>query len=162
VKVARRLEIRGADFWAGIAFIVVGVAVMALSTQYRLGSGNRIGPGVMPMVLGGLLALIGVPVALSGLRLASGPASARGPAATRRLPWLRPLFFVLVAPAAFAVILGQGGLVAATAALVVVAALADRDSRPIEVAILACVLSLFAIALFVWGLGLRLPIWPRF
>jgi hypothetical protein len=53
------------------------------------------------------------------------------------------------------------GLVAAVAALVLVGAYAARDVRPLENVALAAVMILFWAAVFVWLLGLPLPLWPN-
>jgi hypothetical protein len=53
------------------------------------------------------------------------------------------------------------GLVAAVAALVLVGAYAARDVRPLENVALAAVMILFSVAVFVWLLGLPLPLWPN-
>jgi CHASE2 domain-containing sensor protein len=54
------------------------------------------------------------------------------------------------------------GLVIALIVVVIVAALASRESRPLEVAALAGALAAFSVAVFVYGLRLPLPIWPAF
>ena len=38
--------------------------------------------------------------------------------------------------------------------------LASRESKPLEVAALTCVLAAFAAGVFVYGLRLPLPLWP--
>jgi hypothetical protein len=51
------------------------------------------------------------------------------------------------------------GLVAAVAVLVLVGAYAARDVRPLENVALAGVMVLFSVGIFVWLLGLPLPLW---
>src|SRR5215467_9838784 len=53
------------------------------------------------------------------------------------------------------------GLIAAVAVLVLVGAYAARDVRPLENLALAAVMILFSVAVFVWLLGLPLPLWPN-
>ena len=48
------------DFFAGLMFVVVGVAFAWGATTYSVGSGARMGPGYFPLMLGILLAILGV------------------------------------------------------------------------------------------------------
>src|SRR6187431_2425896 len=47
------------DFWAGMMFLVIGVAFAWGATTYSFGSSARPGPGYFPFGLGVLLALLG-------------------------------------------------------------------------------------------------------
>jgi hypothetical protein len=49
---------------------------------------------------------------------------------------------------------------AAVAVLVLVGALASRESRPLETIGLVVVLIAFSSVVFVWLLGLPIPLWP--
>jgi putative tricarboxylic transport membrane protein len=49
----------GKDFWAGLMYAGFGLAFMLTALGYRMGSAVRMGPGYFPVVLGGLLALLG-------------------------------------------------------------------------------------------------------
>ena len=139
------------DFWAGLIFVVLGAAFVALALQYRLGDLHRIGPGMFPTLVGSLLVGLGLIVTARALVL-EGPPIERVQA--------RPLIVSLAAIALFALALQWLGLVAAIAVLVVVGASASREVRLLQVLALAIFLILFAIAVFVWLLGLPLPLWP--
>ena len=52
------------------------------------------------------------------------------------------------------------GLVAAVAVLVLIGANATREVRLLDVLALAAVMVVFSVAVFVWLLGLPLPLWP--
>jgi len=79
----------------------------------------------------------------------------------RIAPWQpRPLLLVTAAVVAFAFLLGPLGLVGAILALVLLAALAGREFRPREVALLYLALTILAVGLFVYGLGLPFRLWP--
>ncbi len=73
----------------------------------------------------------------------------------------RPIVISLIAIALFAVALAHGGLIAAVAVLVLVSAVASRESKPLETLALVAVLIAFSVAVFVWLLGLPIPIWPE-
>jgi hypothetical protein len=139
------------DFWAGLIFVVFGAAFVALALQYRLGDLHRIGPGMFPVLIGTLLAGLGLIVAARALAL-------EGPPVER--VHVRPLLVSLLALVLFALALQWLGLVAAIAVLVLVGAYASREVRLLQVLGLAMFLIVFAIAVFVWLLGLPLPLWP--
>jgi hypothetical protein len=139
------------DLWSGLIFIAIGVAFILLAQQYRLGTLHRMGPGMFPTLVGGLLVLLGAAVALRSLVLAGEPVPRFH---------LRPLAVSLLAIVLFGVALQWLGLIAAIAVLVVVGAYAARDTRPLENAVLAAVMILFSVGVFVWLLGLPLRLWP--
>jgi len=62
----------------------------------------------------------------------------------------------------FGVLLDAGGLFLAIAAMVVIAAFADKEHRPLGVA--ACVVFLIALCwwVFIYELDIRVNIWPTF
>ena len=75
----------------------------------------------------------------------------------------RTVFVLAIIAAAvvlFGVLLQPIGLVLSLALVTVVSAFASRDSKPLEVAALTCVLAAFAAGVFVYGLRLPLPLWP--
>lgn len=141
------------DFWCGLLFIAIGVAVMVLARNYRMGTAARMGPGYFPTMLGGLMALLGLSLSI--------PAFAIDGERVQRFQ-LRPLLFVLLAIAAFGIALPYLGFAAAVVALVAVAGFADPDLRPIEVAGVAAFLVVFSILIFVVLLGLPIQLWPAF
>ena len=55
------------DFWSGAMFIAFGLFFGAFATRYDFGTAKVMGPAYFPTVLGGLLALVGVLMALAGL-----------------------------------------------------------------------------------------------
>lgn len=141
------------DFWTGLAFGGFGLFVsLYAATHYSVGSAIRMGPGYFPTAVGALVALLGLVLAISALR-ADGPP-------LPRLQW-RPTLLVLVAGVAFGYLLKPFGLVLATAALVLVSALGGHEFRWREALALAAVLAVFAVAVFVYGLGLPFPLWPE-
>jgi hypothetical protein len=146
------LRIRSqSDFWCGLLFAAIGVAVMVLAQDYRFGSAARMGPGFFPTLLGGLLALLGLALTLPAL-FKDG----------ERLPrlQLRPFVMVLLGIAAFGVGLEYLGFAVAVVALVLVGGLADPDLRPLESVGLALFLMVFSIGIFVGLLGMPLTLWP--
>ncbi len=50
----------GKDFWAGIMFMGLGIAFVAFSQNYPMGSAVRMGPAYFPTWLGSMMALLGL------------------------------------------------------------------------------------------------------
>ena len=142
------------DFWTGCAFVAFGAATVALARDYPLGTAARMGPAYFPTALGGLLAGIGLLILLKSL------VSSEGGNVARVHPWL--LVRVVVAVAAFALLLDPLGLVATSVIVVMLAASAGHEFRFGEALVNALVLATLSYLLFVWGLNQTIPVWPRF
>ena len=140
------------DFWAGLIFVAIGAAFILLASQYRIGTMHRMGPAMFPILVGALLAVLGAVIALRSFVL-------DGEGVPRL--YARPIGVSFLAIVLFGAALQWLGLVAAVAALVLVGAYAARDVRPLENVALAAVMILFSVAVFVWLLGLPLPLWPN-
>jgi len=139
------------DFWAGLIFIAIGGGFVLLAQQYRLGDMHRMGPAMFPTLVGALLAALGVIIALRAFAFHGEPVPRF---------YLRPIGMSVMAIVLFGVALQWLGLIAAIAVLVLVGAYAARDVRPLENLALAAVMIAFSVAVFVWLLGLPLPLWP--
>jgi len=141
------------DFFAGLLFIAFGIAAIAIGSHYTLGTAARMGPGYFPRILGILLIGMGLALSLRSLRL-SGP---KVPA----FKW-RPLVIVLGSVSIFGLIVNHAGVVVSTMLLIVAASAASHEFRLREAIISGVILAALAVAVFVIGLKLQLPIWPAF
>jgi drug/metabolite transporter (DMT)-like permease len=144
------------DFWAGLMFVVVGLAFAWGATSYSFGSSARPGPGYFPFGLGILLALLGALVLLSALTIETEDGEPVG-----RIGW-RPLGIIVGSIVLFGVLLPWGGMVIALPVLVITSALAGDEFHWLEALINSIVLTLLSYAIFIWGLGLTIPVWPKF
>lgn len=134
-----------ADFWAGVMFVAFGLAAVWFSREYPMGSAMRMGPGYFPTYLGWLMTLIGTIVGVKGV-LQPGE---------RIGPWaFRPLLTLGVGVIVFGLAVEPLGFVPALAILILLSALAGREFRPVEVALLIAVLVAGAVAVFIYGIGL--------
>ena len=141
------------DFYAGLLFVAFGVAAMVLSGSYPIGSASRMGPGYFPRVLGTLVIGLGAVLCLRGFR----------PTAEARPSWRwRPLTLVLASVGLFSLTAPWLGLALAGMALVFVASMASREFRWKEALLSSVILGLSAVVVFVFGLGIPLPVWPTF
>jgi Tripartite tricarboxylate transporter TctB family len=141
------------DFWSGLMFLAFAAVAMTAASGYSLGSTGRMGPGYFPLLLGGVLALLGV--------LLVGRSLLIGGEQSGRLSFL-PLLVIAAAVLAFGLLIERLGLVVSLIVATLVSACASRDSRPVEVVLLAAALTAFSVAVFVYGLRLPLPLWPTF
>lgn len=152
------------DFFAGLMFLVVGIAFAWGATNYTIGEGARMGPGYFPLLLGAILALIGVVVVFQSMVVETEDGDPVG-----AIAW-KPLFFVIAANLVFGLMIGglpklgipAMGLIVGIIALVFVASLAGDQFRAKEVAVLAAVLCVLSYVAFVWLLSLQFPVWPSF
>ena len=139
------------DFWAGLIFVAIGGGFVLLAQQYRLGDMHRMGPAMFPTLVGALLAALGLIMALRSFARDGAPMSDFH---------ARPIVVSLLAIVLFGIALQWVGLVAAVAVLVLIGANAARDVRQLDNLALAAGMIVFSVAVFVWLLGLPLPLWP--
>lgn len=152
------------DFWGGMLFAVIGlmflaiargVPGLALMPGYSMGTPARMGPGFFPFYLGALLFILGVVIAIGGIR---GEPNAES--RVEKFHW-RPILYVLGSVVMFGILLKPLGMLIAGLLLVVVASMGSHDFRPKAVAILGIVLTIFCAFVFVGGLKLPIPLCPN-
>lgn len=143
------------DVLAGLMFMAVAVFGLWASRDYPIGSALRMSTGYVPRLLCWLLLGLGAVIAVQGIRSGDTRMAFAGDR-----HW-RALIFVPASILVFAYCINRFGIVVATAALVGVGSLAGRDMRIYEVVLAAVGLVLLTLAIFIWGLGLPIPIWPE-
>jgi hypothetical protein len=145
-----RPALRGSqDLWAGVMLIATGAAATLVARGYPFGTVRRMGPGYFPTVLGCLLVLFGVYFVVRGYR--------RGESLRGRWP-IRALVVLPLALAVFGLLMTRAGFIPALAVLVLGSASAGKEFKLVEVLLLTAFLTLLAVAVFVWGLGLPYPL----
>lgn len=141
------------DFLAGFLFVAFGVAALAISQSYEIGAASRMGPGYFPRLLGLLLVVLGAFLALRGF----------WPSAEVQPQWRwRPLLVVLIGVGCFSFAAPRLGLVVAGLLLVFISSAASEEFRWKEALISGAIQGFAAVAVFVYGLGIPLPVWPLF
>jgi hypothetical protein len=152
------------DFFAGLMFLVIGLAFAIGAVDYNIGTGARMGPGYFPLILGVLMSILGIAIGAKGLIVETADGDKIG-----KWAW-KQVFFILAANFAFGILLvgvpalgiPQFGLIVAIYGLVFIASLGGYSFNTKEVAILATCLAVGSYGAFVWALNLQFPVWPSF
>lgn len=144
------------DATAGGLFIVLGALFALGALQLPLGTAIRMGPGYFPLVLSGLLVLMGL---ITLLQARSSPHGA----SAKPVPW-RGLVLILAAPIVFGLCVRGLGLAPSIVVVILLASYASRRMTHRMAFMLAVGLTLFCILVFSWALGLpieRFGPWTR-
>jgi hypothetical protein len=141
------------DLLSGLLFAVIGLGVILISSGYPIGSARAMGPGFFPVVLGGLLATIGLFIFARAVLLPESSIPVRNWA-------LRPLLLVVAAILSFCALISAAGLVASVIALVIFSRIAAAEGNLKEVLATALILPAVAVAIFVYALKIPIKLWP--
>ena len=152
------------DFLSGLMFTIVGAAFALGAREFDVGTAARMGPGYFPMMLGILLAGLGVIVTIQAFRKGGADGDPVG-----AIAW-RPLCFVLGANLLFGALLvgipafglPAFGLIVAIFGLVIMAGYAREGAKFKESVILAAILAAGSYLAFVKLLNLQFPVLPWF
>jgi Tripartite tricarboxylate transporter TctB family len=152
--VSRRLNGKRAvtDILAGLIFVAFGLAFAITSLSYELGTPLRMGPGYFPLVLGGLLVLLGLLIVGRGFISSSSAEERFG-----TVPW-RAVVLIVVAVLFFGLTVRGLGLVPATAVTALLTALASYRTGVLAAVAIAAGLTVLCVLIFVLALQLRLPL----
>ena len=144
------------DFVSGLMFIVVGIVFAVGATNYSMGTSAKPGAGYFPLILSVLMAILGGIVLFKSLTIETEGGDPIGDIA-----W-RPLIVIVVAIAVFGATINWLGLVIAVPILILISSLAGDEFKWLGVLINSIVLTLFSWLIFVVGLKLSIPLWPKF
>jgi hypothetical protein len=137
------------DIIGGFTLVAIGLFAALYAQRYDLGELQEMGPGYFPTALGVLLSILGLFIAI--------PAFFREGTAID-IEW-KSLIWVLISLAVFAIALTKAGLIVATILSVLAAAVPSKSSWKTRV-ILALSLAVIIYLVFLFGLGMILPVWP--
>jgi hypothetical protein len=138
------------DILAGAIFAGIGLAFVVASLGYELGTPLRMGPGYFPLVVGGILVLLGLGVVVKGL--VAGESITWGP-----VPW-RAMLLIVVALVFFGLTVRRAGFLPAAFVTALLAAFASYRIKPVTAVVVAAGLTGLSILVFIVGLQLRLPL----
>lgn len=148
---------------AGLMFSITGAAFALGAREYDMGTAGRMGPGYFPLVLGVILAVLGILIAFQSFGSQRRESEDIGDIA-----W-RPLCFIIGANLIFGLLLGglpsvgipAMGLIVAIVGLTFVAMMASEFCIKRAV-ILSAILAVGSYFVFVKMLGLTFQVWPWF
>lgn len=136
------------DAIAGILFIAFGVLFGFQAFGLEVGTAFKMGPGYFPLLLSGILVLLGLLIVASAINKAGD--------AVGSYAW-RGMLFILPAPVFFGLTVRGLGLVPAIFLATIIAAMASLRMRLHAALLLAVALTIFSTLVFSYGLGLPFP-----
>ncbi len=143
------------DLGSGLLFVGFGLAGLLLSPGYRMGTAAGMGPGYFPFLVSLGLAGLGAALCVRSLCRPSLPIVCGHPVQ------YRSLLLVLGTVFLFGLSLKPLGLLLSSFLLILISSAAHREWRLLESLLAALVLSVLVTALFVYGLGMPLGVWPQ-
>jgi hypothetical protein len=140
----------GRDLLGGLTFIVVGSLFALGATGFDFGDPVRPGPGFYPLVVGLLLAVLGIAIIVrSAVEAEDVPIT---------MPSWRAVTLIVGGVVIFALTVRGAGLVPATFLAALTASLASRKTSPVGAIVMAAGLTAMSVLVFVVALSLRLPL----
>ncbi len=146
----RSLRRLNKDRVSAVLLLVLGAFITFQGVSYNLGNLTHMGAGFVPVLLGVVIALVGVAI---GVTAEKGDFGTAEEAPTEWRGWLCVLGGVL----AFVVFGTWGGLVPATFLSVFIAAMGDRQNSVRDALLLAVGITVVGVAIFVYGLKMTFP-----
>ncbi len=144
------------NFWSGLMFVAVGLAFAWGATNYSFGSSARPGPAYFPFGLGVLLAIMGALVWFASITVETEDGDRIG-----AIAW-KPLLIITAAVAMFGFILPLLGMIVSLPLLIVISALAGDEFHWKDALLNTVILTVGSWLIFIKGLNLVLPLWPKF
>jgi hypothetical protein len=145
------------DLASGAIFIAFGAFFVLEALNYQFGTPFRMGPGFMPVVLGGILVAIGVAVAIKGMTIGRDEAAPQW-------PW-RGVLLVVGTIVFFAATLRGLGFIPTVLMGGFATAISSTRNTALSAVVISVGLCVLCVAIFVVGLGLIVPWfgpWLRF
>lgn len=137
------------DVLSGLLFLALAALFWWQSRDLAPGTAVRMGPGYFPLILCGVMGVLGLIVLVSGLRR---PAAAPGEVA-----W-QALAILTMSVLAFGFLLHPLGFLPTLFLVALLSAFASRKASPGQAVLLAAGIAAFCWAIFILGLGLPLSL----
>lgn len=142
-------HLKNRDVLSGLVFILIGVYVaVKANNDYTVGTLSRMGPGYFPIILGVLLALIGMVVlalAINVKGLDMKPTFG-----------IRAVLAVLLATLVFGLLIERVGMIPSALALTLIAGAAEKHYQLTRSLVLGCALGGLTWMIFIFGLEMNL------
>lgn len=143
------------DLASGAIFVGVGLFYGTYTLRtLPIGRALDMGPGYFPIVLSGLVTIIGVCVMVRSFFV--GQETPFGV-----VPW-RGIVMLTLAIVAFGLLLDWIGMLPAVFAATFLASMASKRFNPLKAGVVSIVAAFFCVAVFIYGIKLPIPviIWP--
>lgn len=138
------------DIAAGLLFLAVGLHfALGAWLSLRMGTALQMGPGYFPLVLGTLLCALGVAIVVVALRSA--------PVKLDAVSW-RGVAMVTAAIIFFAATIRGLGVAFGLGGAVLLASLSTEKNSLLQSLLIAVVFTAVSIVVFIWLLGIPLPV----
>jgi hypothetical protein len=137
------------DLLLGAIFALIGAAFVIASRGLDMGTPQRMGPGLFPLLLAAVLMLLGIAIAVQSFFTAEEGIG--------KVPW-RGLVLILAAPVLFGITVRGLGLVGAIVLAIVTSTFASQRSGLVLAGLLTLGLTIFCVLVFSYGLGLPIPL----
>lgn len=134
------------DLVSGGIFVLAGAYFALEALNYEVGTAFRMGPGFMPLLLGSVLAALGLAVAASGWK--------KPDAAQDFSPPWRAMVLIIGVIVFFGATIRGLGFVPVVFVSAFAAAMASRLNSPVFAVLLAVTLTVMCTLIFVVGLGM--------
>ncbi|CAM5780575.1 tripartite tricarboxylate transporter TctB family protein [Rhizobacter fulvus] len=144
------------DFFSGLMFVVAGVIFAVGATNYSMGTSAKPGAGYFPLMLSVIMAILGAIVLFKSLTIETEGGDPIG-----SIAW-RPLLVIIVSIAVFGAALPRLGMFLTIPLLIVMVSFAGDEFSWKGVIANSVVLTVFSWIVFIWGLGLTIPLKPFF
>lgn len=146
-----RLLPRISELIACGAIAAFGIAGIVIALDYEFGSVRRMGPGFFPIATSVVIVLLAAATAAETLTQ---------PPRETRTSW-RPLIFISLAVIVWVVLIDSAGLVPASIAMILIAALAKPPFQPLALALLCAGICIAGYSIFIVGFGMPLTLLGR-
>jgi len=143
------------DVLGGILLILVGIGTVIEGSTLTIGHLTQMGAGYFPIVLGCILAGLGILLTAGGLLSREGHGDDHAPLVK---PDWRGCCAIIAGVLAFLLVGGRFGLAPGTFACVLISALGDRSTSAKGALILAIAVTAFTVGLFWYLLRIQFPI----
>ena len=142
------------DYYAGGLMLLLGLGAAVTGAGYKFGSLARMGPGFMPVMLGIVLAFLGLLIAGTALASSEDDGKRFLPDHPQWFGWL----CIISGPVLFIILGTYGGMIPAVFACVFVCALGDKTGTFKSSAVLAAGITVFGVLLFHYLLNIPFPL----
>lgn len=151
------------DLVAAGIFIALGIGAFVIALDYRTGTLHRMGPGIFPLLVSGLMVILGAALAVQALaawRLRRSAGAGTGTGLIPDFAAVRALIFTMASLLVFAMLIRPAGMLISITVMAFIATRAQSGRPIMSSLILSATLAVLCAVIFVYGIGLPISLWP--